>query len=160
MTYATRSLFLLAGCSLLVLSTPAPLQAQPAPSPSTPSRLRAALLYGSSPSASPAPFFRERAFPSYQQQDAPPPEDAWFAIDKLKHFTVSFLWTVGTQYVLEDKFMLSEKQALPFSVGSSVAAGATKEFYDLHYGPTQYFSRRDLIVDAAGILTAAALIWL
>ena len=160
MTYATRLLFFLTGFFLLSLGATAPLQAQSTPSLSTPNRLRAALLYDSPPSASPAISFRKQAFPPYQQQDAPPPNDAWFAIDKLKHFTFSFLWTVGTQYALEDKFMLSEKQALPFSVSSSVAAGATKEFYDLHYGPTQYFSRRDLIINAAGILSAAAFIWL
>ena len=154
---AFRFPFFVTGCLLLALGTTAPLQAQSTSSSPAPNRLRAALLYGSS--ASPTTSSYEQALFPYQQ-DAPPPDDAWFAMDKLKHFTFSFLWTVGTQYALEDKFMLSEKQALPFSVGSSVAVGATKEFYDLHYGPTQYFSRRDLVVDAAGILTAAAFIWL
>ena len=136
------TLFLLTG----VLLAAQPLYAQQAAPPSTASSLRTALLYGSAPA-------RPMTTPPQEVQDA------WFAMDKAKHFAFSFLWTVGTQYALEDKFMLSEKQALPFSVASGVSIGAIKEFYDLHYGPTQYFSRRDLVVDAAGILAAAGFIW-
>lgn len=136
---------------LLLAPLAAPLSAQPLSETASPGMLRAALLYGE------APLQADAAAAAPQQEG---PADPWFAMDKAKHFAFSFLWTVGTQYTLEDKFTLSSKQALPFSVGSTVAVGAVKEFYDLHYGPTKYFSQRDLVANAAGILAAAGFIWL
>lgn len=128
------------------------LAATPVLAQRTDAMLRAELLYADvveSPDGSPY---------SLQEQDSPPP-DRWLALDKAKHFAVSFLWTVSTQYTLEDKFTLSERQALPFSVASAAAVGVSKEFYDWNF-TTGLFSRRDLVADALGIGAAAVFIWL
>ena len=88
------------------------------------------------------------------------PRDRWLGFDKVQHLTVSFLWTLGTQYTLVNKASLREGQALPFSIGSSAVAGIGKEYYDLKRGNRRHFSRRDLVADAVGILLAAGLILL
>ena len=87
-------------------------------------------------------------------------EDSWFGFDKVQHVSFSFLWTIGTQYVVVNKGRLSEPQALPISVSTSAALGLSKELYDLHRGPQRLFSYRDLVADGVGILLAVGLILL
>lgn len=88
------------------------------------------------------------------------PRDRWLAFDKVQHLTVSFLWTLGTQYTLVNKASVRERRALPISIGSSGVAGIGKEYYDLKRGNHHHFSRRDLVADAVGILLATGLILL
>jgi uncharacterized protein YfiM (DUF2279 family) len=85
-------------------------------------------------------------------------DDPWLAFDKVQHFTFSFLFTLGSQYMFVNKADVSEGSALPVSIAVSGVLGVSKELYDYHVGPTRYFSKRDLVVDALGILTAAGLI--
>lgn len=87
-------------------------------------------------------------------------EDRWIAFDKVQHLTFSFLWTLGTQYVAVNKGRISEQHALPLSITSSAAAGVSKEVYDYRIGPTRYFSLKDLVADALGILLATGVILL
>jgi len=79
-------------------------------------------------------------------------------MDKAKHVGGSFLWTLSTQYVLTDKAGWSDGDALPASVASGVAIGLAKEVYDRTAGPTRYFSKKDLVADALGILLATGVI--
>lgn len=88
------------------------------------------------------------------------PRDRWLGFDKVQHLTVSFLWTLGTQYTLVNKGLLRERRALPLSIGSSAVAGIGKEYYDLKRGKSHHFCRRDLVADAVGILLATGLILL
>ena len=81
-------------------------------------------------------------------------------MDKAKHVAFSFLWTLGTQYVAVNKGRFSEAQALPISIGTSAAVGLSKEYYDLHMGPTRFFSFKDLVADGVGILLATGVILL
>ncbi len=87
-----------------------------------------------------------------------PAEDRWWARDKLQHLTFSFLWTLGTQYVLVEKAGRSNEAALPASAASGAAVGLSKELFDWRVGPSRRFSTRDLAADAAGILLAVGLI--
>lgn len=88
----------------------------------------------------------------------PQPADRWFARDKLKHLTFSFLWTLSAQYVLVDKVGWSNRAALPAAAGSSAAVGLSKEVFDWTIGPTRRFSTRDLAADAVGIALALGVI--
>ena len=45
------------------------------------------------------------------------PQDKWFAIDKVQHFSYSCLVSLGTQYVLVNKMGKDETSALPVSLG-------------------------------------------
>ena len=90
----------------------------------------------------------------------PHADDPWLGFDKAQHLAFSFLWTLGTQYVAVNKGNLSESQALPLSIGMSAAVGVSKELYDLHSGPPNLFSYRDLVADGVGILLAVGIILL
>lgn len=84
--------------------------------------------------------------------------DRWWGRDKLQHLTFSFLWTLGTQYVLVNKAGWSEPDALPASIGVTVTVGFSKELYDWRIGPTRHFSGKDLTANAVGILAAVGVI--
>ncbi len=88
------------------------------------------------------------------------PTDRWLGFDKAQHAAFSFLWTLSSQYTLVNKFDLSERRALPFSVGSGVLLGLSKELYDGSTAPRNSFSYRDLAADAFGIALAVGLILL
>lgn len=131
----------------------------------TPSQLRAAVLYSDRE-------FSTFRHPSERSQGAltetaarrapldRQTEDAWIARDKAQHLSFSFLWTLGTQYVVVNKGRISEHRALPVSITSSALVGVTKEVYDLRSGPPHVFSYKDLAANAVGILLAAGLILL
>ena len=85
------------------------------------------------------------------------PQDKWFAIDKVQHFSYSCLVSLGTQYVLVNKMGKDETSALPFSLGISFTAGITKEIQDSKskYG---FFSRKDLVANTMGIIFSVIII--
>ncbi len=86
------------------------------------------------------------------------PRDRWLGYDKLQHVTFSFLSTLSNQYVLVNKFDLSEKEAFPVSISLTASLGLGKEVYDQRRGSRFGFSYRDLVADAVGIGLAAAVI--
>lgn len=72
-----------------------------------------------------------------------PQADAWVAEDKLKHFAMSYLITVGSAAAVR---LTAEKNvSLTIGVSVSAAAGILKELRD------QRRSFKDLAWDAAGI---------
>ena len=87
------------------------------------------------------------------------PQDKWFAIDKVQHFSYSCLVSLGTQYVLVNKMGKDETSALPVSLGISFTAGITKEIQDSKskYG---FFSRKDLVANTMGIIFSMIIILL
>jgi len=84
-------------------------------------------------------------------------EDKWLAFDKVQHFTFSFLWTLSSQYVLVNNMNMYEQDALCYSVVSSLSAGIMKETYDMKQ-PNGYFSNKDMVANALGILLAVMII--
>lgn len=86
------------------------------------------------------------------------PPDPWLGFDKAQHAAFSFLWTLGSQYTLVNKIDISERRALPFSMGSGAILGLAKEVYDARWGRRRYFSYRDLAANAVGLILAAGLI--
>lgn len=127
----------------------------------SPGFLRTAFLYGPAPHPTLGSSFlaaprHEPAWADTTTQRRP--QDPWLAFDKVQHVTFSFLWTLGSQYTLVNKAAWSERRALPLSIGISVLVGVSKELYDWRVGSRRYFSRRDLIADAVGILFATGLI--
>ena len=52
---------------------------------------------------------------------------------------------------------MKEEDALPFSVISSLSAGIMKETYDMKQ-PNGYFSNKDMVANALGILLAVMII--
>ena len=82
--------------------------------------------------------------------------DPWFAYDKVLHFGVSFSIVLSTQYILENKLSIEKDDALPIGVFVSAINGLYKELWDKKV--SNFFSKRDLIADAAGILVAAVIV--
>ena len=85
------------------------------------------------------------------------PQDKWFAIDKVQHFSYSCLVSLGTQYVLVNKMGKDETSALPVSLGISFTAGITKEIQDSK-SKNGFFSRKDLIANTMGIIFSVIII--
>ena len=83
--------------------------------------------------------------------------DAWFAFDKVQHFTFSFLWTLSSQYILENKCNQKGPGTIGLATGSALSAGLAKECYD-RSKPNGYFSKRDMVADIVGILCAVIVI--
>ena len=83
--------------------------------------------------------------------------DKWFAIDKLQHFSYSCLVSLGCQYVLVNKQNNSEEESLPISSALSFSAGLLKELND-NRGKNGFFSWKDMVANAAGIVVAAVII--
>lgn len=124
-------------------------QAQPTHSPERSGSVRSVVLIDAPRAHPPAP----RARPIRPLSTS---TDRWWAPDKAKHVAFSFLWTLGTQYVLVDKAGWSNQRAAPWSAGSGAAVGVTKEVYDRHTAGR--FSLRDLAADAVGIALALGVI--
>jgi uncharacterized protein YfiM (DUF2279 family) len=87
-------------------------------------------------------------------------EDRWRAMDKAKHTGASVLLVLGGQYVFEHKASLERDPALALSLASGAAVGVAKEWYDRWLGPTRYFSVKDLVADALGLLLGAGVVLL
>ncbi len=147
---------------ILLLTTPGLVVAgavdDPAPTPTSRSALHLQLVYGDLAGVETSGF--GFSFDVPQTDNRPSPHDPWLAFDKVQHFSFSLLITVGSQYALVNKLNMREHPALPISMLTSASVGLAKELYDLHYGPHRYFSQRDLVANAAGILVAAGFILL
>ena len=87
------------------------------------------------------------------------PQDKWFAIDKVQHFSYSCLVSLGTQYILVNKMGKAEISALPVSLGMSFTAGITKEVQDSK-SKNGFFSRKDLVANTMGIIFSVIIILL
>jgi len=85
------------------------------------------------------------------------PQDKWFAIDKVQHFSYSCLVSLGTQYVLVNKMGKDETSALPVSLGISFTAGISKEIQDSK-SKNGFFSRKDLVANTMGIIFSVIII--
>ena len=85
------------------------------------------------------------------------PQDKWFAIDKVQHFSYSCLVSLGTQYILVNKMGKNETSALPISLGMSFTAGITKEIQDSK-SKNGFFSRKDLVANTMGIIFSVIII--
>ena len=85
------------------------------------------------------------------------PQDKWFAIDKVQHFSYSCLVSLGIQYVLVNKMGKDETSALPVSLGMSFTAGITKEIQDSK-SKNGFFSRKDLVANIMGIIFSVIII--
>ena len=85
------------------------------------------------------------------------PQDKWFAIDKVQHFSYSCLVSLGTQSVLVNKMGKDETSALPISLGMSFTAGITKEIQDSK-SKNGFFSRKDLVANTMGIIFSVIII--
>ncbi|NQV38607.1 MAG: DUF2279 domain-containing protein [Candidatus Marinimicrobia bacterium] len=83
--------------------------------------------------------------------------DPWFGFDKVQHFTFSFLWTLSSQYIIENKMEIDDNNVIFLSSGSAFSAGLLKEFYDQRK-PQGYFSKRDLVANSLGVMCAVAVI--
>jgi len=86
--------------------------------------------------------------------------DEWLARDKALHVGASFLITLSSQYVFESKLELTEGEALPLAITTSLSAGVLKEVLDSQRAHALHFCYRDLVADAIGILLATGLILL
>ena len=156
---ATRGVWWSGRYALLALLIGA--AASPALAQSTdafPASARVAILYGDGFVSGVSPVFRPAETGSLRLQGRP--TDRWLGFDKAQHAAFSFLWTLSSQYTLVNKFDVSERRALPFSVGSGVLLGLSKELYDGSNAPRNAFSYRDLAADAFGIALAVGLILL
>ena len=85
------------------------------------------------------------------------PQDKWFAIDKVQHFSYSCLVSLGTQYVLVNKMGRDETSALPVSLGISFTAGIAKEIQDSK-SKNGFFSRKDVVANSMGIIFSVIII--
>ena len=85
------------------------------------------------------------------------PQDKWFAIDKVQHFSYSCLVSLGTQYVLVNKMGKDETSALPVSLGISFTAGIAKEIQDSK-SKNGFFSRKDVVANSMGIIFSVIII--
>ena len=145
-------------CALWILTSASPTLAQSIHG--APASIRVAILYGdgivAEVSSVPRPAETGRLRLALKER----PTDRWLGRDKAQHAAFGFLWTLSSQYTLVNKLDVSERGALPFSVGSGVLLGLSKELYDASQAPRNYFSYRDLVADALGIALALGLILL
>ena len=86
-------------------------------------------------------------------------KDKWIAIDKVQHFSYSCLISLGVQYVLVNKLEMNEDSGMPLSMAMSFSFGIIKELRDKK-GKDGFFSRKDLVANGFGILTAGVIILL
>ena len=87
------------------------------------------------------------------------PKDEWIAIDKVQHFSYSCLISLGVQYVLVNKLEMNEDSAMPLSMAMSFSLGIIKELRDKK-GKDGFFSKKDVVANGFGILTAGVIILL
>ena len=87
------------------------------------------------------------------------PKDRWIAIDKVQHYSYSCLISLGVQYVLVNKMEMNEDSAMPLSMAMSFSLGIIKELWDKK-GKDGFFSKKDVVANGFGILTAGIIILL
>ena len=84
---------------------------------------------------------------------AVPPDDGWFGADKLRHFLMSaFIQSIT--YSAATTIGIDRAPARAAAGVVTLGVGLWKEVHDR---PTTGFSGKDLVWDAAGALTAAAI---
>ena len=88
------------------------------------------------------------------------PPDEWLARDKALHVGASFLITLSSQYVFENKLELTEGEAFPLAMTTALSAGVLKEVLDSRRPHAPHFCTRDLVADAVGVLLAVGIILL
>jgi putative lipoprotein len=82
-------------------------------------------------------------------------QDAWFGIDKLKHFLMSaFIESVS--YSALQAVRVSHRSAMGGAIGITLAVGIGRELHDMRV-PGNLFSVRDLTFDAIGTGAGAVL---
>ena len=77
--------------------------------------------------------------------------------DKIQHVAVSFLLTLSSQYVMENKSEMDDNKALSYSVSSTAMVGIIKELNDKHTRNIQ-FDWGDMIANGVGIAIAVLII--
>jgi uncharacterized protein YfiM (DUF2279 family) len=86
---------------------------------------------------------------------APPHQDGWFGIDKLKHFFMSAFIESVTYSALQAAHA-NHRSALGGAIGVTMAVGVGRELHDRRM-PGNLFSIRDLTWDALGTTAGAVL---
>jgi putative lipoprotein len=82
-------------------------------------------------------------------------QDAWFGIDKLKHFLMSaFIESVS--YSALQAMGVNHRSAMGGAIGISLGVGVAREVHDMRV-PGNIFSVRDLTWDAIGTGAGAVL---
>jgi len=77
-------------------------------------------------------------------------QDPWFAIDKLKHLSSSFMVTTTGYYIQNRIAGISKNQSINTAGIITISLGIGKELNDRRK-PKGMFSIRDLITDAMGV---------
>lgn len=77
--------------------------------------------------------------------------------DKIQHVTFSCLWTLSSQYILENKSGFAGDKALSYAVGSSVSLGLAKELNDSQTRKKP-FDWGDMFANGIGIAVAVLII--
>ena len=89
-------------------------------------------------------------------QVAPPHQDAWFGIDKIKHFFMSAFIESLTYSALQAA-RVNHRTALGGAIGVTMAIGVGREIHDKRT-PGNIFSVRDLTWDAIGAAAGAVML--
>ena len=79
--------------------------------------------------------------------------------DKIQHTAVSFLLTLSSQYILEEKSNFSQNEAIGYSVSTSAMIGLTKELNDMNIRKKP-FDWGDMIANLVGIGMAVLIVTL
>ncbi len=83
--------------------------------------------------------------------------DPWLAPDKGLHLIGSMIVTIGVAKSMQTFNDNSKPEALKMGVGCSISLGLWKEWRDSRK-PNKFFSWKDLIADAAGIIVGGMII--
>ncbi len=85
-----------------------------------------------------------------------PHPDAWFGIDKIKHFFISaFIESVS--YSALQAAHVHHRSAMAGAIGITIGFGVGREIHDQRV-PGNFFSVRDLTWDAVGIAAGTVLL--
>ena len=84
-------------------------------------------------------------------------KDPWFAIDKLKHLSSSFMVTTTSYYIQNRIAGIPKNQSINTAGIITISLGIGKELNDRRK-PKGMFSIRDLITDAMGVCLAITFI--
>jgi len=77
--------------------------------------------------------------------------------DKIQHVAFNCLWTLSSQYILENKSGFDKDKALSYAVGSSISIGLAKELNDCQTRKKP-FDWGDMLANGIGIIIAVFII--
>ncbi len=77
--------------------------------------------------------------------------------DKIQHVAFSCLWTLSSQYILENKSDFGQDNALSYSIGSAISLGMAKELNDSHTRKKR-FDWGDMLANGVGIAIAVLIV--